>query len=177
MPIIKTKINSKSADFIANAEAMQTQVDDLNSTLATIRQGGGEKACARHVARGKLLPRERVDALLDPGSPFLELSALAAHKVYGESVPAAGIITGIGRVSGQECVIVANDATVKGGSYYPLTVKKHLRAQAIAAENNLPCIYLVDSGGAAKMKSSPTANTLVASSSIKPICQPKIFPR
>ena len=100
------------------------------------------------MSRGKLLPRERVQALLDPGSPFLELSPLAAHNVYGEDVPAAGIITGIGRVSGQECVIVANDATVKGGSYYPLTVKKHLRAQAIAAENNLPCIYLVDSGGA-----------------------------
>jgi 3-methylcrotonyl-CoA carboxylase beta subunit len=148
MPIIKTKINNKSADFIANAAAMQAQVEDLNNTLAGIRQGGGEKACARHMARGKLLPRERVQALLDPGSPFLELSALAAHEVYAESVPAAGIITGIGRVSGQECVVVANDATVKGGSYYPLTVKKHLRAQAIAAENNLPCIYLVDSGGA-----------------------------
>jgi len=114
----------------------------------TIHQGGGSKACERHTSRGKLLPRERVQGLLDPGSPFLELSALAAHNVYGEDVPAAGIITGIGRVSGQECVIVANDATVKGGSYYPLTVKKHLRAQAIAAENNLPCIYLVDSGGA-----------------------------
>jgi len=113
-----------------------------------VRQGGGEKARTLHTSRGKLLARDRVDALLDPGSPFLELSALAALDVYGEDVPAAGIVTGIGRVSGQECMVVANDATVKGGSYYPLTVKKHLRAQAIAAENNLPCVYLVDSGGA-----------------------------
>ena len=148
METIKSKINPNSADFAANAAAMQAQVDDLHGTLDRVRQGGGSKACERHTSRGKLLPRERVQGLLDPGSPFLELSALAAHNVYGEDVPAAGIITGIGRVSGQECVIVANDATVKGGSYYPLTVKKHLRAQAIAAENNLPCIYLVDSGGA-----------------------------
>ncbi len=148
MAIINSNINTKSAEFSANAESMQRQVDQLTATLEKIRQGGGSKACERHVSRGKLLPRERVQGLLDPGSPFLELSALAAHDVYGEDVPAAGIITGIGRVSGQECVIVANDATVKGGSYYPLTVKKHLRAQAIAAENNLPCIYLVDSGGA-----------------------------
>ena len=148
MSKINSKINPKSADFVSNAESMQAQVNDLNATIAKIRQGGGAKACDRHVSRGKLLPRDRVQGLLDPGSPFLEFSALAAHDVYGEDVPAAGIITGIGRVSGQECVIVANDATVKGGSYYPLTVKKHLRAQAIAAENNLPCIYLVDSGGA-----------------------------
>lgn len=148
MAIIKTSIHSKSGDYQDNYQSMQAQVDDLKITLRKIAQGGGEKACERHTARGKLLPRQRVEALLDPGSPFLELSALAAHNVYGEEVPAAGIITGIGRVSGQECVVVANDATVKGGSYYPLTVKKHLRAQAIAAENNLPCIYLVDSGGA-----------------------------
>jgi len=148
MSVINSKISTKSAEFAANVAAMQVQVDDLKTTLAHISQGGGAKSCERHISRGKLLPRERVQGLLDPGSPFLELSALAAHDVYGEEVPAAGIITGIGRVSGQECVIVANDATVKGGSYYPLTVKKHLRAQAIAAENNLPCIYLVDSGGA-----------------------------
>ena len=148
MTVIKSNINTNSADFVANATAMKAQTQDLKVTLAKISQGGGAKACERHVSRGKLLPRERVQGLLDPGSPFLELSALAAHDVYGENVPAAGIITGIGRVSGQECMIVANDATVKGGSYYPLTVKKHLRAQAIAAENNLPCIYLVDSGGA-----------------------------
>ena len=110
--------------------------------------GGGERARERHVARGKLLPRERVDALLDPGSPFLELSPLAADGMYDGEAPAAGIITGIGRVSGRECVVVANDATVKGGTYYPMTVKKHLRAQEVALQNRLPCIYLVDSGGA-----------------------------
>jgi 3-methylcrotonyl-CoA carboxylase beta subunit len=148
MTVIKSKINSKSVDFVNNAAAMQTQINDLKATLAKISQGGGVKARERHTSRGKLLPRDRVQGLLDPGSPFLELSALAAHEVYDEEVPAAGIITGIGRVSGQECMVIANDATVKGGSYYPMTVKKHLRAQAIAAENNLPCVYLVDSGGA-----------------------------
>ena len=112
------------------------------------RAGGGEAACAKHVARGKLLPRERVRALLDPGSPFLEFSQLAAFGMYDDNIAAAGIITGIGRVAGRECVIVCNDATVKGGTYYPMTVKKHVRAQDIARENNLPCIYLVDSGGA-----------------------------
>ena len=148
MPTIKTSINTKSSEYQQNYAAMQGTVDDLKATLATIAKGGGEKACARHSGRGKLLPRERIHALLDPSSPFLELSALAAHDVYGEDVPAAGIITGIGRISGQECIVVANDATVKGGSYYALTVKKHLRAQAIAEQNNLPCVYLVDSGGA-----------------------------
>ncbi|MDG1312111.1 MAG: carboxyl transferase domain-containing protein [Porticoccaceae bacterium] len=148
MTIIHSKINIASTEYQTNYESMQAQVDDLKTTIAKINGGGGQKARDRHRGRGKLLPRERVQKLLDPGSPFLEFSALAAHNVYGEDVAAAGIITGIGRVSGQECVVVANDATVKGGSYYPLTVKKHLRAQAIAAENNLPCIYLVDSGGA-----------------------------
>ena len=127
---------------------MAALVDDLRREVAAIEPGGGEVARARHVARGKLLPRERVRALLDPGSPFLELSQLAAHGMYDDNIAAAGIITGIGRVSGRECVIVCNDATVKGGTYYPLTVKKHLRAQEIARENRLPCIYLVDSGGA-----------------------------
>src|SRR5690606_11414645 len=121
---------------------------DLNERLKRVRLGGPEKARTKHVARGKLLPRDRVDQLLDPGSPFLELSALAANGLYDDQAPAAGIIPGIGRVSGRECVIVANDATVKGGTYYPMTVKKHLRAQEIALHNNLPCIYLVDSGGA-----------------------------
>jgi len=148
MNLIESRINTRSADFAENAEAMSAQVTDLNAQLAKIREGGGEHARARHTARGKLLPRERIDALLDAGAPFLELSPLAAMDVYDEEVPAAGIITGIGRVSGRECMIVANDATVKGGTYYPLTVKKHLRAQTIAAENALPCIYLVDSGGA-----------------------------
>ena len=148
MGILKTQINTRSEDFSANAAHMQAQVDDLKAKLQTINQGGGEKACERHTARGKLLVRDRITALIDPGSPFLELSQLAAMDVYGEDVHAAGIITGVGRVNGLECMIVANDATVKGGSYYPLTVKKHLRAQSIAQENCLPCIYLVDSGGA-----------------------------
>lgn len=145
---LKLKVETTSPDFAANKAAMEALVADLKSKLAAIEQGGGEKARARHTERGKLLPRERIDGLLDPGSPFLELSALAAHGVYDDDVPAAGIITGIGRVAGQECVIVCNDATVKGGTYYPLTVKKHLRAQEVAEANNLPCIYLVDSGGA-----------------------------
>lgn len=148
MGIFKSQINTRSEDFAINAEHMQAQVDDLHETLNTIKQGGGEKSNARHLARGKLLPRDRIHALIDEGSPFLELSQLAAWEVYGENVHAAGVISGIGRVNGQECMIVANDATVKGGTYYPLTAKKHLRAQTIAQENNLPCIYLVDSGGA-----------------------------
>jgi len=145
---IVSKINTRSAEYIENAAHMQQQVDDLRNKLEEIKLGGGEKSRERHLSRGKLLPRDRVNALLDAGSPFLEFSQLAANEVYKDNVPAAGIITGIGRVGGQECVIVANDATVKGGTYYPLTVKKHLRAQTIAQENNLPCIYLVDSGGA-----------------------------
>jgi 3-methylcrotonyl-CoA carboxylase beta subunit len=145
---IISKINTRSQDFLENAAHMQTQVDDLRTQLEDIKLGGGEHSRERHINRGKLLPRDRVNALLDDGAAFLEFSQLAAYKVYDDNVPSAGIITGIGRVAGQECVIVANDATVKGGTYYPLTVKKHLRAQAIALENNLPCIYLVDSGGA-----------------------------
>ncbi|WP_206515920.1 carboxyl transferase domain-containing protein [Nocardioides pantholopis] len=134
-------------------EDLRTLVAQLRDRLATARLGGSETARARHTGRGKLLVRDRVDRLLDPGSPFLEIAPLAAYGLYGEpgeehAVPAAGVVAGIGRVSGRECVVVANDATVKGGTYYPLTVKKHLRAQAIAAENNLPCLYLVDSGGA-----------------------------
>jgi 3-methylcrotonyl-CoA carboxylase beta subunit len=127
---------------------MRALVADLTTRVAETAQGGGPTARDRHAARGKLLPRERVAALIDPGSPFLELSQLAAYGLYNNEVPAAGIVTGIGRVSGQECVIVANDATVKGGTYFPMTVKKHLRAQEIAGNNNLPCLYLVDSGGA-----------------------------
>jgi 3-methylcrotonyl-CoA carboxylase beta subunit len=146
--MIKSRINNRSEEFIANAAHMQALVDDLAAKVAAVRLGGGESYQQRHQSRGKLLPRDRIDALVDPGSPFLELSQLAAHCVYGEEVAAAGIITGIGRVAGKECMIVANDATVKGGTYYPLTVKKHLRAQTIAEQNHLPCIYLVDSGGA-----------------------------
>lgn len=148
MAKIISKINTRSQEFVDNANAMQTQVNDLQEKLSQVTLGGGDRSRQRHIDRGKLLPRERVNALLDPGSAFLELSQLAAYQVYEDDVPAAGIITGIGRISGQECIIVANDATVKGGTYYPLTVKKHLRAQTIAQENNLPCIYLVDSGGA-----------------------------
>ncbi len=148
MTMIESKLNVRSDDFKANVAAMQAVVDDLHAKVAAIEAGGGEAASAKHVARGKLLPRERVRMLLDPGTPFLELSQLAAYGMYDGAAPAAGIITGIGRVAGQECVIVCNDATVKGGTYYPMTVKKHLRAQEIADQNNLPCIYLVDSGGA-----------------------------
>lgn len=148
MAILKSKINTRGADFADNVAHMQAQVDDLKSKLETVKLGGGEKSRERHLGRGKLLPRDRVNTVLDAGSPFLELSQLAAYDMYGEDVPAAGIITGIGRINGQECMIVANDATVKGGTYFPITVKKHLRAQTIAQENNLPCIYLVDSGGA-----------------------------
>ncbi|MEN9864418.1 MAG: hypothetical protein RL748_8 [Pseudomonadota bacterium] len=153
MAQIESKLNPRAQDFQTNVAAMQTLVDDLHQKVTQIAAGGGAAACAKHVARGKLLPRERVQMLLDPGTPFLELSQMAAWDMYKEAngvaaAPSAGIITGIGRVSGQECVIVCNDATVKGGTYYPMTVKKHLRAQEIADQNNLPCIYLVDSGGA-----------------------------
>jgi len=148
MTVLDSHINAADETFAANRDHMRTLVDDLRAQVDRVRQGGGERARERHVARGKLLPRERLDALLDPGSPFLELSQLAAHAVYEDDVPGAGIITGIGRVSGRECMIFINDATVKGGTYYPLTVKKQSRAQAIAQENHLPCLYLVDSGGA-----------------------------
>jgi 3-methylcrotonyl-CoA carboxylase beta subunit len=146
--VLETKIDRNADAFKENADGMRALVDDLRATIGDIEVGGGEQARERHLGRGKLLPRDRVNRLLDPGSPFLELSPLAAHGMYGEPIPAAGLITGIGRVSGVECVVVANDATVKGGTYYPVTVKKHLRAQEIAQQNNLPCIYLVDSGGA-----------------------------
>lgn len=148
MTILESKINTQSQGFQENKTAMEDLVADLQKQVNTIHKGGGEKAQQKHLSRGKLLPRERVARLLDQGSPFLELSQLAAHDVYGEDVPAAGVIAGIGRIHGIECMIVANDATVKGGSYYPLTVKKHLRAQTVAEQNHLPCVYLVDSGGA-----------------------------
>jgi 3-methylcrotonyl-CoA carboxylase beta subunit len=148
MTILRSVLDTGSESFAANAAAMAALVTDLETTIATTEQGGGKAARDKHLARNKLLPRERVRALIDPGSPFLELSQLAAHGLYGGEVPCAGIISGIGRVSGRECVIIANDATVKGGTYFPLTVKKHVRAQEIARANRLPCIYLVDSGGA-----------------------------
>ncbi|HEY2396623.1 MAG TPA: carboxyl transferase domain-containing protein [Rudaea sp.] len=148
MPVIESRIDSRSPEFQANASQLRGLVEDLNAQLTQASLGGGDKARAKHTERGKLLPRERVRALLDPGSPFLELSALAAYGMYDGAAPAAGLITGIGRVNGIEVVVVANDATVKGGTYFPITVKKHLRAQEIALENHLPCVYLVDSGGA-----------------------------
>ena len=148
MQAIQSQIDTRSADFKANAAAMRALVDDLRAKSDQVALGGGESARAKHSARGKLLPRERVDRLLDPGSPFLEIGQLAAHGMYDDEAPAAGMIAGIGRIEGQECMVVANDATVKGGTYYPMTVKKHLRAQEIAMQNHLPCVYLVDSGGA-----------------------------
>jgi 3-methylcrotonyl-CoA carboxylase beta subunit len=148
MPSIKSKIKTDSKDFAKNDNANRRLAEQLKAELVTISDGGSERARAKHLARGKLLPRDRIRSLVDRGAPFLELSALAAYGMYDDEVPAAGIITGIGQISEIDCVIVANDATVKGGTYYPLTVKKHLRAQEIAEQNGLPCIYLVDSGGA-----------------------------
>ena len=153
MPALASKLSPRSEDFKANTVAMQALVDDLNAKLAKIAEGGGEAARAKHLARGKLLPRDRVEMLLDPDTPFLEIAPLAALNMYKEragqdAAPGAGLIAGIGRVSGVDCMIVCNDATVKGGTYFPMTVKKHLRAQEIAQQNRLPCIYLVDSGGA-----------------------------
>ena len=148
MSVITSQIDPRSAEFQASSTQLRALVDDLHREMTRAAEGGGAKAREKHTARGKLLPRERIRALLDPGSPFLELSPLAAHGMYDDAAPAAGIITGIGRVQGSEVVVVANDATVKGGTYFPITVKKHLRAQEVALENRLPCIYLVDSGGA-----------------------------
>ena len=153
MPTLVSKLNPRTDDFKANAAAMRGLVDDLNKRLAQIALGGGEAARAKHIGRGKLLPRERVEMLLDPDTPFLEIAPLAAFGMYPEkggqdAAPGAGLIAGIGRVSGVDCLIICNDATVKGGTYFPMTVKKHLRAQEIAQQNRLPCIYLVDSGGA-----------------------------
>ncbi|MFI5639993.1 carboxyl transferase domain-containing protein [Streptomyces goshikiensis] len=147
-PVLTSAADPASEAWRTNEAAHRELTEGLRARLGAARLGGGDKARARHTARGKLLPRDRVDALLDPGSPFLELAPLAAEGMYGGAAPAAGVIAGIGRVSGRECVIVANDATVKGGTYYPMTVKKHLRAQEVALENRLPCLYLVDSGGA-----------------------------
>jgi 3-methylcrotonyl-CoA carboxylase beta subunit len=148
MPVLNSKLSVRSEAFKASADAMKALVADLNAKLAVIAQGGGEAARAKHVARGKLLPRERVEMLLDPDTPFLEIGGLAGFGMYDNAAPGGGVIAGIGRVSGVECMVVCNDATVKGGTYYPVTVKKHLRAQEVARENRLPCIYLVDSGGA-----------------------------
>jgi len=148
MDILPTQIRTSDPTFAENAAHLRSLVDELKSKLAAVKLGGGEAAVQKHRARGKLFVRDRIERLIDPDSPFLEFSALAASEMYDGEAPGAGMVSGIGRVSGRECVIVANDATVKGGTYYPITVKKHLRAQEIAQENHLPCIYLVDSGGA-----------------------------
>ena len=148
MSKITSQIDTFSKQFAANSDKMVQLSRELRENACAVEAGGGAKAREKHLGRGKLLPRERINALLDKGAPFLELSQFAAWDMYDNGVPSAGVITGVGRVSGTECIIVANDATVKGGTYYPETVKKHLRAQEIARENRLPCIYLVDSGGA-----------------------------
>ncbi len=148
MSVIESRVKTRSPEFQANAAAVRSLVEDLREKVRIVSEGGGPAARAKHTGRGKLLPRDRVDRLLDPGTPFLEIGQLAAWGMYDGDAPAAGMIAGIGRVHGQECVVIANDATVKGGTYYPVTVKKHLRAQEIALENRLPCVYLVDSGGA-----------------------------
>lgn len=148
MATLANNINTQSAEFKLKSDAMQLLVDDLQYQVEKLQLGGGEAYQAKHLGRGKMLPRQRIDALLDQGSPFLEVGQLAAHEVYDMAVPSAGIICGVGLVNGRHCMVIANDATVKGGTYFPLTVKKHLRAQDIALQNNLPCIYLVDSGGA-----------------------------
>src|ERR1700755_1223016 len=148
MEPLETHLDTASPDFEANRDRIAQLVAELNARLAAAREGGGEKYIRRHREQGKMPPRERIAALLDPNTPFLELSALAANGMYDDDAPAAGMITGVGRIQQRECLIIANDATVKGGTYFPITVKKHLRAQEIALQNRLPCIYLVDSGGA-----------------------------
>ena len=148
MSIIVSRVDSSDPEFQENTRYFQQLLAQLNERIQVVQQGGGETAIARHRKRNKLLPRERIQVLCDPDTPFLELSPLAAWDMYDNDAPSAGIVTGIGVVEGQECMIIANDATVKGGTYYPITVKKHLRAQEIAEQNHLPCIYLVDSGGA-----------------------------
>jgi 3-methylcrotonyl-CoA carboxylase beta subunit len=148
LPILGSQVDSNAADFRANAERMRALVEQLKARRAEAAEGGPPRSRERHLARGKLLPRDRVMNLIDPGAPFLELSPLAAYGMYDDAIHGAGLITGIGRIEGRECVIVCNDSTIKGGTYYPMTVKKHLRAQEIARENRLPCVYLVDSGGA-----------------------------
>ncbi len=147
MTLIRSAISTSSTEFRENVRAMRALVADLREKVAVAAEGGGATARHKHLARGKLLPRDRIERLLDPGSPFLEIGQLAGHGLYGSEAPCGGIIAGIGRIEGRAAMILANDATVKGGTYYPITVKKHLRAQAVAAENRLPCVYLVDSGG------------------------------
>ena len=171
MEVLDSHLDPQDPQFLANAAHNRALAEELRSRLAQARSGGGEQAQQRHAEQGKLFVRERIDKLLDPGSPFLELSPLAAYELYDGDAPSAGIVTGIGAVAGRECLIVANDATVKGGTYYPMTVKKHLRAQQVALENRLPCIYLVDSAARScpcRTRSSPTWTTSAASSTTRP---------
>ena len=180
MPALETTLDPRSDAFRANEAAMRALVEDLRQRTGTIREGGPAAAREKHLSRGKLLPRDRIHALIDPASPFLEIGQFAATGLYKNEVPAAGLIAGIGRIAGRECMIVANDATVKGGTYFPLTVKKHLRAQEIAEQNRLPCIYLVDSGGANLPNQDevfPIATISAASSTTRPRCPPKASPR
>ena len=179
MEVLQSQINPASATFKSNMAHNLEQVRLLRERLQQVREGGGARAVTLHRQRGKLLARERIDTLLDPGAPFLELSALAAYDMYDNAAPAAGIVTGIGVVHGTEVMIIANDATVKGGTYFPMTVKKHLRAQEIARENHLPCIYLVDSGGAFchRPRCSLTVIILVAFSTIRRLCLRPAFRR
>ena len=158
MPL-HSNIATNSPDFAQNADAMRALVAELKDKLNEVAGGGGKVSRQRHVSRGKMFVRDRVDLLIDPGTAFLELSPLAANGLYGGDVHSASVVTGVGRVAGRECVIVANDATVKGGTYYPMTVKKHLRAQDIARQNNLPCVYMVDSGGAFLDRKSTRLNS------------------
>ncbi len=181
MAILRSSPTSSTPEADANRAAWTALAADLAAKRAEAALGGSQKARERHLSRGKLLPRQRVATLLDPGSPFLELSPLAAHGLYDDAIHGAGLITGIGRVSGQDCMVVCNDATIKGGTYYPMTVKKHLRAQEIAMENRLPCIYLVDSGGAnlpqpdrRLSRPRPLRPYLLQSGAI---CRPWAFPR
>ncbi len=177
MPILQTKINARSDEFRAKADAMSAAVTDLKAKIATIQQGGGADYQARHLARGKLLPRERINRLIDDGSPFLELSQLAAYKVYDEDVPAAGLIAGVGRVSGIECMIIANDATVKGGTYYPLTVKNTCALRKLPNKTTYPAftwLIPVVPTCHARMKCFLTGTTLAGFSIIRHACQPKV---
>ena len=175
MDVLATKVKTGSAEFAANRDRMTALVAELRDRTARVRAGGGPKYLERHREQGKLPVRDRIAQLIDPDTPFLELSALAAWDLYDNEAPSAGVITGVGRVSGREVMIVANDATVKGGTYLPITVKKHVRAQEVALQNRLPCVYLVDSGGAflpLQAEVFPTATISGASSSIRPGCRP-----
>ena len=175
MSAITSRIDCNSREFSANQSAMRELIAELEMRRAQAAEGGPLRARERHLARGKLLPRDRVMTLIDAGTPFLELSPLAADGLYEDPIRAAGLITGIGRIEGRECVIVCNDSTIKGGTYYPLTVKKHLRAQEIARENRLPCLYLVDSGGAflrRKTRCFPTATISAGSFTTRRPCRP-----